>query len=106
MKNIAHWKDALRDKPATARRGPMTLWDMAMTVREFREKAADNFCASAARLARRSLPSSTGPLSFMGNDGGGAVGTGPGHTIGAALALKDSERSPSALSATVTISWA
>src|SRR4029077_9029751 len=33
-----------------------------------------------------------GPLSFMGNDGGGAVGTGPGHTIGAALALKDSGR--------------
>ena len=28
----------------------------------------------------------------MGNDGGGAVGTGPGHTIGAALALKDSDR--------------
>ncbi len=28
----------------------------------------------------------------MGNDGGGAVGTGPGHTIGAALALKDSGR--------------
>ena len=34
----------------------------------------------------------TDRLSFMGNDGGGAVGTGPGHTIGAALALKDSER--------------
>jgi thiamine pyrophosphate-dependent acetolactate synthase large subunit-like protein len=28
----------------------------------------------------------------MGNDGGGAVGTGPGHTIGAALALKGSGR--------------
>jgi benzoylformate decarboxylase len=28
----------------------------------------------------------------MGNDGGGAVGTGPGHTIGAALALKDTGR--------------
>jgi benzoylformate decarboxylase len=28
----------------------------------------------------------------MGNDGGGAVGTGPGHTIGAALALKDAGR--------------
>lgn len=34
----------------------------------------------------------TTPLDFLGKDGGGAVGTGPGHTIGAALALKDSGR--------------
>lgn len=32
------------------------------------------------------------PLSYLGKDGGGAVGTGPGHTIGTALALKDSGR--------------
>ena len=32
------------------------------------------------------------PLDFLGKDGGGAVGTGPGHTIGAALALRDSGR--------------
>ena len=32
------------------------------------------------------------PLDFLGKDGGGAVGTGPAHTVGAALALKDSGR--------------
>ncbi|MDX1483315.1 MAG: thiamine pyrophosphate-dependent enzyme, partial [Alphaproteobacteria bacterium] len=32
------------------------------------------------------------PLDYLGNDAGGAVGTGPGHTVGAALALKDSGR--------------
>lgn len=32
------------------------------------------------------------PLDFLGKDGGGAVGTGPAHTVGAALALKDSSR--------------
>lgn len=32
------------------------------------------------------------PLDFLGKDGGGAVGTGPGHTIGAAIALRDSGR--------------
>jgi benzoylformate decarboxylase len=32
------------------------------------------------------------PLDFLGKDGGGAVGTGPGHTIGAALALRGSGR--------------
>ncbi len=32
------------------------------------------------------------PLSYLGKDGGGGVGSGPGITIGAALALKDSGR--------------
>ena len=32
------------------------------------------------------------PLDYLGKDGGGGVGSGPGITIGAALALKDSER--------------
>jgi benzoylformate decarboxylase len=32
------------------------------------------------------------PLDFLGKDGGGAVGTGPAHTVGAALALKGSDR--------------
>lgn len=32
------------------------------------------------------------PLDFLGKDGGGAVGTGPGHAVGAALALRDSGR--------------
>ncbi len=34
----------------------------------------------------------THPLDFLGKDGGGAVGTGPAHTVGAALALKGSAR--------------
>lgn len=32
------------------------------------------------------------PLDFLGYDGGGGLGSGPGMTIGAALALKDDER--------------
>ncbi|MCJ8520940.1 benzoylformate decarboxylase [Pseudorhizobium tarimense] len=32
------------------------------------------------------------PLSFLGKDAGGTVGSGPGHTVGAALALKDHAR--------------
>ena len=89
MKNIAHWNDAL--KRAAPKAGPMTLWDMAMTVREF----AKNLPITFARLPLGwpgEAAEFDGPLSFLGNDGGGAVGTGPGHTIGAALALKDSGR--------------
>ncbi|MCB5204597.1 thiamine pyrophosphate-dependent enzyme [Neorhizobium sp. T786] len=40
----------------------------------------------------RSASRFTSPLDFLGKDGGGAVGTGPGHTVGAALALRDSGR--------------
>ena len=32
------------------------------------------------------------PLDFLGKDGGGTVGTGPAHAVGAALALKGSGR--------------
>ena len=32
------------------------------------------------------------PLSYFGKDGGGAVGSGPGNAVGAALALKDTDQ--------------
>jgi len=32
------------------------------------------------------------PLDFLGSDGGGGLGAGPGHTVGAALALKETGR--------------
>ena len=37
------------------------------------------------------------PLDFLGTDGGGGVGSGPGTAIGAALALRDSGRLPMAI---------
>jgi thiamine pyrophosphate-dependent acetolactate synthase large subunit-like protein len=37
------------------------------------------------------------PLDFLGNDGGGGVGAGPGLTVGAALALRGTGRLPVAL---------
>jgi thiamine pyrophosphate-dependent acetolactate synthase large subunit-like protein len=37
------------------------------------------------------------PLDYLGTDGGGGIGSGPGMTVGAALALKDSGRLPIAL---------
>ena len=70
---------------------PMTLWDMAMTVREFAKKRPITFARLPLGWPGEAYELD-GPLSFMGNDGGGAVGTGPGHTIGAALALKGSDR--------------
>jgi thiamine pyrophosphate-dependent acetolactate synthase large subunit-like protein len=37
------------------------------------------------------------PLDFLGTDGGGGLGSGPGMSIGAALALRDSDRLPVAI---------
>jgi len=37
------------------------------------------------------------PLDYLGSDGGGGIGGGPGIAVGAALALKDSDRLPIAI---------
>jgi thiamine pyrophosphate-dependent acetolactate synthase large subunit-like protein len=90
-KNITHWNEALNGKSEKMSGKPMTLWDMAMTVREFGRKRPITFARLPLGWPGEAYELD-GPLSFMGNDGGGAVGTGPGHTIGAALALKGSDR--------------
>ena len=69
----------------------MSLRDMAMTVREFAKKRPVTFARLPLGWPGEACEFS-GPLSYMGNDGGGAVGTGPGHTIGTALALKNETR--------------
>jgi thiamine pyrophosphate-dependent acetolactate synthase large subunit-like protein len=91
MKSIAHWNDASLAKSSPAGGQAMTLWDMAMTVREFAKKRPATFARLPIGWPGEAYEFD-GPLSFMGNDGGGAVGTGPGHTIGAALALKGTDR--------------
>jgi benzoylformate decarboxylase len=90
-KSFAHWKDAPTIKAAPGKGRSMTLWDMAMTVREFAKKQPVTFARLPLGWPGEAYEFD-GPMSFMGNDGGGAVGTGPGHTIGAALALKDTGR--------------
>ena len=89
MKSLSHWNDSKFAKSST--KGEMTMWDMAMTVREFAKRRDVTFSRLPIGWPGEAYEFE-GPLSFMGNDGGGAVGTGPGHTIGAALALKDSGR--------------
>jgi thiamine pyrophosphate-dependent acetolactate synthase large subunit-like protein len=91
MKNLAHWNDAPMAKSSLSRGQPMSLWDMAMTVRQFAKGRPVTFARLPIGWPGEAYEFD-GPLSFMGNDGGGAVGTGPGHTIGAALALKGTDR--------------
>jgi thiamine pyrophosphate-dependent acetolactate synthase large subunit-like protein len=91
MKGLTHWKDKSMAKSPAGRGGSMTMWDMAMTVQEFARGRAVTFARLPIGWPGEAYDFDS-PLSFMGNDGGGAVGTGPGHTIGAALALKGTER--------------
>ena len=91
LKQLGHWN---KNSPALApasRQEPMTMWNMAMTIREFAKGKPVTFARLPIGWPGEAYEFD-GPLSFMGNDGGCAVGTGPGHTIGAALALKDSDR--------------
>jgi thiamine pyrophosphate-dependent acetolactate synthase large subunit-like protein len=90
-KNFVHWNVTPLGKSSPSRGQPMSLWDMAMTVREFAEGRTVTFARLPIGWPGEAYEFD-GPLSFMGNDGGGAVGTGPGHTVGAALALKDTDR--------------
>ena len=90
MKSLAHWNAGTGKSPANPGQ-PMSLWDMAMTVRDFAKKQPVTFARLPIGWPGEAYEFD-GPLSFMGNDGGGAVGTGPGHTIGAALALKGAGR--------------
>jgi thiamine pyrophosphate-dependent acetolactate synthase large subunit-like protein len=91
LKNMVHWSRTPVGRAQPQKGVAMTLMDMGLTVREFARGKPITF----ARLPigwPGEASEFTGPLSFMGNDGGGGVGSGPGHTVGTALALKDSGR--------------
>lgn len=64
---------------------------MAYTLAEFAKERPITFARLSFGWPQRACRFRS-PLDFLGKDGGGAVGTGPGHTIGAALALRDSGR--------------
>jgi len=91
IKRFAHWNDGVVGPSSPGGGQPMSLRDMAMTVREFAKKRPVTFARLPLGWPGEACEFS-GPLSYMGNDGGGAVGTGPGHTIGTALALKNENR--------------
>jgi thiamine pyrophosphate-dependent acetolactate synthase large subunit-like protein len=87
--DTAHWA---RNAPLAA--DPDAVFDAeqaAFTLAAFAREHEVTF----ARLSfgwPRSASRFRTPLDFLGKDGGGAVGTGPGHSIGAAIALRESGR--------------
>lgn len=87
-----------RPKPASAPRpkpeatsGPLNLIDVATTLSQEVGETPVTFAALCRGWPTRYWPFK-GPLDYLGKDGGGGVGSGPGLAIGAALALRDSGR--------------
>jgi thiamine pyrophosphate-dependent acetolactate synthase large subunit-like protein len=76
---------------AIASPGHVNLRSVALALREAVGDQAVTF-ACLARAWPVDLWPHRHPLDYLGKDGGGGVGSGPGITIGAALALKDSGR--------------
>lgn len=82
-----HWVDIAARKRAARRSERMRVFDMAFIITEALEGENVSFARlpfgwPALACAFRS------PLDFLGKDAGGTVGSGPGHSVGAALALK------------------
>ena len=86
-----HWNDVPSQYEKSESGEPMSRREMAEVVAGFsrtREvtlaKAPIGWSGAACHFS--------GPLDYMGKDGGGGVGAGPGLAVGTALALKDSGR--------------
>ena len=90
MKSLTHWNAGTGKSSANPQSADVVVGH-GDDVREFTKNRSVTFARLPIGWPGEAYEFD-GPLSFMGNDGGGAVGTGPGHTIGAALALKDTGR--------------
>jgi thiamine pyrophosphate-dependent acetolactate synthase large subunit-like protein len=88
---FAHWTAEAEKRRANGVAGPLTVTDLSFILDDFARTRPVTF----PRLPFGWSPHACrfrDPLDYLGKDGGGAVGTGPGHTVGAALALGGSGR--------------
>ena len=93
--------------PARERRGPppLSALETASIIEVPLLATALKEALAGALVSMIRLPLSWGehlwdfrhPLDFLGADGGGGIGSGPGMAVGAALALRDGERLPVAV---------
>jgi thiamine pyrophosphate-dependent acetolactate synthase large subunit-like protein len=87
---------ALLPTPVVIAPGPMTVPILAGTLR--RAVGEQKVCLMRLPLSwSGDLWDFAHPLDFLGYDGGGGIGSGPGMAIGSALALKGSDRLPVAV---------
>jgi thiamine pyrophosphate-dependent acetolactate synthase large subunit-like protein len=95
-RTLAPWALPSLPKPEVSRAGPVTLSALAAAFDEVR--GARPVCLTRLPFGwPDALTRFTGPLDCIGYDGGGGIGSTPGITVGAALALRDSSRLPVAI---------
>lgn len=87
---LSHWTEEKRDT-AAERDGALSLQAVADVFGAFAKGKPITLARTPIGWPGNGMHMD-GPLDYLGKDGGLAVGTGPGHTVGAALALKDSDR--------------
>ncbi len=94
VKQIQHWTKSKAAQAKPAAKGTMEAKDFHLIMSEFVCNdpkislchISTGFPGHAARW--------TSPLDFSGNDSGGGVGSGPGQSLGCALAYRDAGRVP------------
>lgn len=89
LAKLTHWTKGI-DKVKAKKGGPMLANDVALVVAEFSRKR--KVCLARSSVLPSAACRFNDPLDYIGNDGGGGVGSAPGHAVGAALALKDTDR--------------
>ena len=94
---LPHWTDSVKQPEASPAGDPMAQLELAWALNEFCEGPRDVTLTRAPLGFPGSFCRFEHPLAYLGKDAGGAVGSGPGHAVGAALALKGSGRLPLAV---------
>lgn len=85
------------EKQEPVARGTMALRDMALIWRRFHAERDDVSLINMPLGWPGDCITIRGPLDFFGSNGGAGVGAGPGHAVGAALALEGTGRLPVAM---------
>lgn len=87
----AHWTGLPPDFEVTPPGEPMTRREMAEVIGEYTRNANVTLTRTPIGWSGAGCYFED-PRDYLGKDGGGAVGSGPGNAVGAALALKDDDR--------------
>ncbi|CAN0452753.1 unnamed protein product [Discosporangium mesarthrocarpum] len=94
---LPHWTSSITPPDTSPTGEPMSLLELAWTVNEFCEGPRDVTLTRLPLGYPGAYCRFEHPLAYLGKDAGGAVGSGPGHAVGSALALKDTGRLPVAV---------
>lgn len=91
LPDLPHWTEAAKAKRETLREENLRVFDLSFMVSDFAKTRPVTLARTPFGWSQLACDHHD-PMDFLGKDAGGTVGSGPGHTVGAALALKGSGR--------------